>query len=237
MKAIIIDDERLARQELKNLLAAHKDVEVVAECSDATQAREKITELKPDIIFCDIQMPGKSGLELVEEISGTIDVVFITAHDEHAIKAFELNAFDYLLKPVQADRLSETIKKLSVKETASRLDNNTPLTEKDMVFIKDGEKCWFVRLSDIRLFESEGNYVRVYFDNNRPLILRSLNSLETRLNEKQFFRASRKHMVNLSYIAGVETWFNGGLNVKLKDGREIEISRRQAVKLKDMMSL
>jgi two-component system, LytTR family, response regulator len=237
MKAIIIDDERLARQELKNLLAAHKDVEVIAECSDAEQAKEKILELKPDLIFCDIQMPGKSGLELAEEISGTIDVVFITAHDEHAIKAFELNAFDYLLKPVQADRLAETVKKLSVKETASRLDNNTPLTEKDMVFIKDGEKCWFVRLSDIRLFESEGNYVRVYFDNFRPLILRSLNSLETRLNEKQFFRASRKHMVNLSYIASVETWFNGGLNVKLKDGREIEISRRQAVKLKDMMSL
>jgi len=237
MKAIIIDDERLARQELKNLLAAHKDVEVIAECSDAVDARAKIAELKPDLIFCDIQMPGKSGLELVEEISGTIDVVFITAHDEHAIKAFELNAFDYLLKPVQAERLSETIKKLSVKETASRLDNNTPLSEKDMVFIKDGEKCWFVRLSDIRLFESEGNYVRVYFENFRPLILRSLNSLETRLNEKQFFRASRKHMVNLSYIASVETWFNGGLNVKLKDGREIEISRRQAVKLKDMMSL
>jgi len=237
MKAIIIDDERLARQELKTLLAAHKEVEVIAECSDAQQAKEKINELKPDIIFCDIQMPGKSGLELAEEISATIDVVFITAHDEHAIKAFELNAFDYLLKPVQADRLSETIKKLSIKETASRLDNNTPLTEKDMVFIKDGEKCWFVRLSDIRLFESEGNYVRVYFDNFRPLILRSLNSLETRLNEKQFFRASRKHMINMSYIASVETWFNGGLNVKLQDGKEIEISRRQAVKLKDMMSL
>lgn len=237
MKAIIIDDERLARQELKSLLAAHKDVEVIAECSDALQAKEKINELKPDLIFCDIQMPGKSGLELAEEISATIDVVFVTAHDEHAIKAFELNAFDYLLKPVQAERLAETIKKLSVKETASRLDNNTPLTDKDMVFIKDGEKCWFVRLSDIRLFESEGNYVRVYFDTFRPLILRSLNSLETRLNEKQFFRASRKHIVNLSYIGSVETWFNGGLNVKLKDGKEVEISRRQAVKLKDMMSL
>jgi two-component system, LytTR family, response regulator len=237
MKAIIIDDERLARQELKNLLAIHKEVEVIAECSDALQAKEKINELKPDIIFCDIQMPGKSGLELVEEISGTIDVVFITAHDEHAIKAFELNAFDYLLKPVQSDRLAETIKKLSIKETATRVDNNTPLTEKDMVFIKDGEKCWFVKLSDIRLFESEGNYVRVYFENFRPLILRSLNSLEARLNEKYFFRASRKHMINLSYIASVETWFNGGLNVKLKDGKEIEISRRQAVKLKDMMSL
>lgn len=237
MKAIIIDDERLARQELKNLLASYKEIEVIAECSDAVQAKEKINELKPDIIFCDIHMPGKSGLELVEEISATIDVVFVTAHDEHAIKAFELNAFDYLLKPVQADRLAETIKKLSIKDTATRIDNDAPLTEKDMVFIKDGDKCWFVRLSDIRLFESEGNYVRVYFENFRPLILRSLNSLETRLNEKQFFRASRKHMINLSYIASVETWFNGGLNVKLKDGKEIEISRRQAVKLKDMMSL
>ena len=214
MKAIIIDDERLARQELKNLLAAHKEIEVVAECSDATQAKEKINELKPDIIFCDIQMPGKSGLELAEEISGTIDVVFVTAHDEYAIKAFELSAFDYLPKPVQAERLADTIKKLSVKESATKIDNNTPLSEKDMVFIKDGEKCWFVRLSDIRLFESEGNYVRVYFDNFRPLILRSLNSLETRLNEKQFFRASRKHMINLSYIVSVETWFNGGFKCK-----------------------
>src|SRR3954468_4953349 len=133
MKAIIIDDERLARQELKSLLAAHKEIEVVADCSDATQAAEKIRDMKPDIIFCDIQMPGKSGLELVEEISATVDVVFITAYDEHAIKAFELNAFDYLLKPVQADRLADTIKKLSVKESANKLNNNTPLSEKDMV--------------------------------------------------------------------------------------------------------
>ena len=237
MKAIIVDDERLARQELKNLLSAHKEVEVVAECADAAQAREKVGELKPDIMFCDIQMPGKNGLELAEEIPGTVEVVFITAYDEHAIKAFEINAFDYLLKPVQPERLAETIRKLSVKETANRLDNNTPLTERDMVFIKDGERCWFVRLADIRLFESEGNYVRVYFENFRPLILRSLNSLETRLNEKQFFRASRRHILNLGFIAGVEPWFNGGLNVKMKDGKEVEISRRQAVKLKEMMSL
>lgn len=237
MKAILIDDERLARQELKNLLAAYKEVEVIAECADATQAKEKIAELKPDIIFCDIQMPGKTGLELAEEISAMVDVVFVTAYDEHAIKAFELNAFDYLLKPVQPERLAETIRKLAVKESATKLDNNTPLTEKDTVFIKDGEKCWMVRLSDIRLFESEGNYVRVYFDTFRPLILRSLNSLETRLNEKQYFRASRKHIINLNYVAGIEPWFNGGLNIKMKDGREIEVSRRQAVRLKDMMSL
>lgn len=237
MKAIIIDDERLARQELRNLLSVHKEVEVIAECSDASEAKDKINALKPDIVFCDIHMPGKSGLELAEEISGVIDVVFVTAHDEHAIKAFELNAFDYLPKPVQPERLADTIKKLSIKENATKIDNNTPLTVNDMVFIKDGEKCWFVKLCDIRLFESEGNYVRVYFENYRPLILRSLNSLETRLNEKQFFRASRKHMINMNYIASVETWFNGGLNIKMKDGREIEVSRRQAVRLKDMMSL
>ncbi|MBI2722854.1 MAG: response regulator [Bacteroidetes bacterium] len=237
MKAIIIDDERLARQELKSLLAPYKEVEIIAECADAVEALQKINGLKPDVIFCDIQMPGKTGLQLAEEISGAIDVVFITAHDEHAIKAFELNAFDYLLKPIQPQRLAETIKKLSVKETSVKADNNAPLSKKDIVFIKDGEKCWFVKLEEVRLFESEGNYVRVYFDNSKPLILRSLNSLETRLNEKEFFRASRKHIINLNYIISVEQWFNNGLNVKLKDGKEIEISRRQAVRLKDMMSL
>lgn len=237
MKAIIIDDERLARQELKSLLAPYKEVEIIAECADAVEALQKINELKPDVIFCDIQMPGKTGLQLAEEISGAVDVVFITAHDEHAIKAFELNAFDYLLKPIQPQRLAETLKKLSVKETSVKADNNAPLSKKDIVFIKDGEKCWFVKLQEVRLFESEGNYVRVYFDNSKPLILRSLNSLETRLNEKEFFRASRKHIINLNYIVSVEAWFNNGLNVKLKDGKEIEISRRQAVRLKDMMSL
>lgn len=237
MKAIIIDDERLARQELKSLLAAYKEIEIIAECSDAVEALQKINELKPDVIFCDIQMPGKTGLQLAEEISGAVDVVFITAHDEHALKAFELNAFDYLLKPIQPQRLAETIKKLSIKEGSVKGDNTAPLSKKDMVFIKDGEKCWFVKLEEVRLFESEGNYVRVYFDNSKPLILRSLNSLETRLNEKEFFRASRKHIINLNYIASVEQWFNNGLNVKLKDGKEIEISRRQAVRLKDMMSL
>ncbi len=237
MKAIIIDDERLARQELKSLLAEFKEVEIIAECASAADAKQKIEELKPDVIFLDINMPGKSGLELVEEISALPDVVFVTAYDEHAIKAFELNAFDYLLKPVQPQRLAETIKKLSLKEGGGGRENTSLLNEHDQVFIKDGEKCWFIKLNDIRLFESEGNYVRVYFEANKPLILRSLNNLEQRLNEKTFFRASRKHIVNLNYIGSIETWFNGGLMVKMKDGREIEISRRQAVKLKELMSL
>ncbi len=237
MKAIIIDDERLARQELKNLLAVHKEIEVVAECSNAEEAKEKIAEISPDVIFLDIQMPGKTGLELLEEISALPEVVFVTAYDEYAIRAFEVNALDYLLKPVQPQRLAETIRKLANKESADKGENNTPLKEGDQVFVKDGEKCWFVSLENIRLFESEGNYVRVYFENFRPMILRSLNSLETRLPEKSFFRASRKHIINLKWVDNIETWFNGGLMVKLKGGQEVEISRRQAVKLKDLMSL
>ncbi len=238
MKAIIIDDERLARQELKNLLVPHKELEVIAECSNAEEAREKIATLKPDVIFLDIQMPGKTGLELIEEISALPEVIFVTAYDEYALRAFEVNALDYLLKPVQPQRLAETIKKLINKEEKElKRENTTPFEDDDQVFVKDGERCWFVRLSNIRLFESEGNYVRVYFDTNRPLILRSLNNLDLRLNPKTFFRASRKHIINLKWVETIETWFNGGLMVKLKGGEQVEISRRQAVKLKDMMSL
>jgi two-component system LytT family response regulator len=112
-----------------------------------------------------------------------------------------------------------------------------PLNDNDQVFVKDGEKCWFVKLSEIRLFESEGNYVRIYFDKNRPLILRSLNNLDERLNNRTFFRASRKHIINLKWVDSIENWFNGGLMVKLRGGEQVEISRRQAAKLKDMMSL
>ncbi len=238
MKAIIIDDERLARQELKNLLTAHKDIEVIAECSNAEEAKTKIANLKPDVIFLDIQMPGKSGLELIEEVSALSEVIFVTAYDEYALRAFEVNALDYLLKPVQPQRLAETMKKLVNKEEKEmKKESTTPFEDDDQVFVKDGERCWFVRLSAIRLFESEGNYVRVYFENNRPLILRSLNNLDARLNPKTFFRASRKHIINLKWVETIETWFNGGLMVKLKGGEQVEISRRQAVKLKDMMSL
>jgi len=240
MKAIIIDDERLARQELKTLLSEYKEIEIVGEANNAESAIESIKNLKPDVIFLDIQMPGKNGFEILEEISGLPDVVFVTAYDEYAIRAFEVNALDYLLKPVQASRLSETVKKILQKDSTEKNESKNitqNLNDEDQVFVKDGEKCWFVKLSDIRLFESEGNYVRVHFDKNRPLILRSLNNLDERLNNKTFFRASRKHIVNLKWVESIESWFNGGLMVKLRGGEQIEISRRQAAKLKDMMSL
>lgn len=240
MKALLIDDERLARQELRNLLAPYSEIQIVGEANNAETAVESIKQLKPDVIFLDIQMPGKNGFELLEEISGVPEVVFVTAYDEYAIRAFEINALDYLLKPVQANRLSETVKKILNKETVDKSeskDQSHTLHDDDQVFVKDGEKCWFVKLSDIRLFESEGNYVRVYFDKNRPLILRSLNNLDERLNSRTFFRASRKHIINLKWVDSIENWFNGGLMVKLRNGEQVEISRRQAAKLKDIMSL
>jgi len=185
-------------------------------------------------------MPGKNGFELLEEISALPEVVFVTAYDEYAIRAFEVNALDYLLKPVQSARLADTVKKILHRDasaSAEAKEQTQPLNDNDQVFVKDGEKCWFVKLSDIRLFESEGNYVRVHFEKNRPLILRSLNNLDERLNNRTFFRASRKHIINLKWVESIENWFNGGLMVKLRGGEQVEISRRQAAKLKDMMSL
>jgi len=239
MKALIIDDERLARTELKRLLAPFKEIKVVGEAVNADDALEKIQQLKPDLLFLDIQMPGKTGFEMLEELDSVPIVIFVTAYDEYALKAFEYNALDYLLKPIEPKRLEETINKLIEKKRRKIIDelDKENLAETDQVFVKDGEKCWFVKLETIRLFESEGNYVRIYFGENKPLILRTLNYLDERLDDKTFFRANRKHIINLKWIASIEPWLNGGLLVKLKDGQKVEVSRRQAIKFKDMLSL
>ncbi len=239
MKALIIDDERLARTELKRLLNPFKYIKVVGEAVNADDALEKIQQLKPELLFLDIQMPGKNGFEMLEELDSVPTVIFTTAYDEYALKAFEYNALDYLLKPIEPKRLEETVNKLvekKRKKIVRDLDKEI-LSESDQVFVKDGERCWFVKLESVRVFESEGNYVRIYFEDKKPLILRTLNYLDERLDDKTFFRANRKHIVNLKWIANIEPWLNGGLLVKLKDGQKIEVSRRQAIKFKDMLSL
>ena len=239
MKALIIDDERLARVELRRLLSPFKEINIVGEAINADDAISKINELNPDLIFLDIQMPGKNGFELLEELDSVPIVIFTTAYDEYALKAFEYNAMDYLLKPIEPKRLEETVKKIVERnrKTITQDSENPILTETDQVFVKDGERCWFVKLESVRLFESEGNYVRLYFEENKPLILRTLNYLDERLDSRTFFRANRKHIINLKYIENIEPWMNGGLLVKLKGGVKIEVSRRQAIKFKDMLSL
>ena len=241
--AIIIDDERLARNELKKLLTEYPEVEVIGEAANVDEAIKLIEELMPDLIFLDIQMPAKTGFDLLAELDTVPSVIFTTAHDEYALKAFEVNALDYLLKPIDPKRLSDAIQKVVLLEereeaaNENRAESRSFLSDNDQVFVKDGEKCWFVKLSEIRLFESVGNYARVFFGTNKPLILKSLNSLEELLDPKTFFRANRKHIVNLRMIEKVEPFFNGGLLLEIKGGEKIEVSRRQAVRFKEMMSL
>jgi len=242
MKAIIIDDERLARLELRKLLQEFPEIEVIDEAVNADEAISKIEATHPDLIFLDIQMPGKTGFDMLAELDKAPHVIFTTAHHEFALKAFEVNALDYLMKPVEPKRLADAIQKLQISEnkeirSETEFTNNSILSENDQVFVKDGERCWFVKLSDIRLFESVGNYAKVFFGNNKPLILKSLNALEERLDEKIFFRANRKHIVNLRMIEKIEPYFNGGLLLDMKGGEKIEVSRRQTVKFKEMMSL
>jgi len=240
IKAIIIDDERLARNELKKLLLEHPEVTIIEEAAKATEGIEKIESFNPDLIFLDIQMPGKTGFDLLSELERAPKVIFTTAYDEYAFKAFEVNALDYLLKPIEPKRLSDAIHKVQAELAKEQLGlqgaNKGPLTDMDQVFVKDGERCWFVKLSEVRLFESVGNYAKVFFGTNKPLVLKSLNALEERLDERIFFRANRKHIINVKWIEKIEPYFNGGLLVELKGGEKIEVSRRQTVKFKEMMS-
>ena len=237
MKAIIVDDERLARKELASLLENHPEIEILDEAANADEAIEKIDQQSPDVIFLDIQMPGKTGFELLESLERVPQVVFTTAYDEFALKAFDFNALDYLLKPIQPDRLAESISKIKSKLPNKKNGGSKKLGAEDQVFVKDGDKCWFVKLEDVRLFESDGNYIKVYFDKFKPMIHKSLNALDERLDDRSFFRASRKHIINLGWVESIDTWFNGGLLVQLKGGEKIEVSRRQSARFREMMRL
>lgn len=239
IKTIIIDDERLARNELRKILTDYPEIEIIDEAVNAEDAFEKIEVHQPQLIFLDIQMPGeKTGFDLLAMLDYSPKVIFTTAYNEFAIKAFEYNALDYLLKPIESARMLEAIQKAkkSISQDVYQAANKLGLGSQ--VFVKDGERCWFVKLDEVRLFESVGNYAKVFFGNNKPLILKSLNALEERLDGNIFFRANRKHIINLQKIDKIDTLYNGGLRVKLQGGNEeIEISRRQAVKFRDNMSL
>lgn len=242
MRTIIVDDERLARNELRRLLESYTQIEIIDEAGNGEEAIAKINQLRPDLVFLDIQMPGKSGFEVLEALDDSIapDVIFTTAYDEYALKAFDVDAIDYLLKPIELHRLEQAIRKLEEDhshDVPASGHQHKVFSEDDQVFVKDGNKYWFIRLSDVRLFESIGNYVRIYFDNHKPLILRSLNALEERLDPRIFFRANRKHIINLRMVETIEPYFSGGILVKLRGGEKVEVSRRQAVKFKDLLSL
>ena len=227
MKALIVDDERLARAELRRLLAAHPDIEIVGEAAHAEEARERIAQLAPDLLLLDIEMPGANAFDLLASLDSAPAVIFTTAFDAHAVRAFEVSALDYLLKPIDPTRLAAALERA--------LEAYRPAASIDRVFVRDGDRCWFVRLSDVPIIESEGNYARLDIP-GQPLLPRSLSYLEARL-QPGFFRASRKHLVNLVLVDRVEAVPGGGLVLIFPGGKEIEMSRRAAQRFRAKMTV
>jgi two-component system LytT family response regulator len=227
MKALIVDDEPLARRELRRLLAAHPSIEIAGEAGDIDEAHERIESLAPEVVFLDIQMPGGTGFDLLAQLDWVPRIIFTTAYDRYAVKAFDVNALDYLLKPIEPERLAATLDKLQATSLAARraAHKDPPL---EQLFVRDGPRCWFVPLRDVSVFSAEGNYVRMQWGQERPLLGRSLAALESKLDPQRFFRANRQQIINLEFIRSVDLGVGGRLHVQLNDGREIQISRRQA---------
>ncbi|MNK18844.1 Sensory transduction protein LytR [compost metagenome] len=235
--AIIVEDSRLARNELKDLLKEIPEVEIIAEAENADVAFELISSQNPDLIFLDIQLPGKDGFQLLEMLENVPLVVFTTAFDEFAIKSFEYNTLDYLLKPINPKRLSQAVEKVKLKLAEKTEKQDKKLDLEDQIFIKDGEKCWMVKISEIYLFEVEGNYTKVFFRNEKAVLTRSLNIIEKKLPQEKYFRANRNTIFNINYIQNIENWFSGNLMIKLPNDNQVEISRRQAVLFKEIYGI
>lgn len=240
IKAVIVEDSRLARNELKELIKGYSQIEIIGEAENVDDGYDLIEEHTPDLLFLDINMPEKDGFELLEMLDEVPITVFTTAFDEYAIKSFEYNALDYLLKPINEKRFAKAIEKVEEtlnknKETAT--ENTQRLTGNSQIFIKDGEKCWLIKVGDISHFEIVGNYTRVFFQDEKPMLYKSLNQVEEKLPEKYFFRANRQQIINTNFIASVIPWFNGKLKLTMANGEEIEVSRRQSYLFKDKLSL
>jgi two-component system LytT family response regulator len=247
MRALIIDDERLARNELRRLLSRHPEIEVAGEAANANEARKAIEDLEPDLLFVDVQMPGETGFELLASLDTVPLVVFTTAYDEYALRAFEVSALDYLVKPIEPKRLASTVERLlavapalsrSLSVAGAEADPaGTPLSPHHRVFVTEGERSWLVELGRIRMFESEGNYTRLFFGQDKPLINRSLSQLEARLDERVFFRANRHQIINVKAVRAIHAWFGGRLLAELEGGHEVTLSRRRARAFRDLMSV
>lgn len=227
MKGLIVDDEPLARRELHRLLTTFPWIQIVGEASNIDEARERIEVLLPEVVFLDIQMPGGTGFDLLTQLDRVPRIIFTTAYDHYAVKAFDVNALDYLLKPIEPERLAIALGKIqaAVPSSQSTASKYAPL---EQLFVRDGPRCWFVPLREVSVFSSEGNYVRLLWGKERPLLGRSLATLEEKLDPRRFFRANRRQIVNFDFIHHVELAEGGRLHLQLRDGSEIEVSRRQA---------
>jgi two-component system LytT family response regulator len=236
-KTIIIDDERLAREEVKRALENFPEFEIIGEANNADKAKDLIENTQPDIIFLDIHMPKKSGFDLLEELGTVPEVVFTTAYDQYAVKAFEFNALDYIVKPIREERFAKAIEKIKKELAKVKKETLAPFLLHRKIFIKDGEHCYFIPLSSISLIESVENYAKLHFDGKTVMIKRSLNLLEEKLDPGIFFRVNRSQIINTEYITEIHPYFNNKLQIVLTTGEKLEVSSRQSVKFKKWNSL
>lgn len=239
MNIIIVDDSRLARKELCGLLTEHPHCVIAGEAGDVQSAVALVNQLQPELLLLDIHLPDGSGFDLLEQCDYTPKVIFTTAYEQHALRAFEVNALDYLLKPVTQERLTSALDRIAQRESA--LQNQTESTpahnqhSPEHVFIREGERCHFVKFRDISRIAVEGNYVRVFFHTQSALLPRSLNYVEARLDPNIFFRVNRQDIINLNFIDRIEPWIGDGLMIVMQDKTEVISSRRQARELKQRM--
>lgn len=236
ISTILVDDEHLAIAELTAMLQAFPDLVITGTALDGKEAIKKIETLKPQLIFLDINMPGMTGFELIEQLDDVPEVIFITAYDEFALRAFEVSALDYILKPVNPRRLEEAVAKVKNKINGIRTTGRD-LTMDKRIFIKDGDECHFVPVHEIHLLESVGNYVRVCYRDKKPLLHKSLNYIEEKFPPDYFFRANRQQIINVNFIKTIVPYFNSTLQAELESGVKIDISQRQSVRFRDLMGI
>jgi two-component system LytT family response regulator len=236
IQVIIVDDERLSREELKRALKVYEDFVLIGEAENADEAKDLIETKMPDLIFLDIQMPEKSGFDLLESLDNVPAVLFTTAYDQYAVQAFEVNALDYLMKPIREERFAKAIEKIRNTINLKSFLNNSVAKDRK-IFIKDGDKRFFIQLDEIYLIESLENYTRLFFQGKKALQRRSLRQWEEMLDEKIFFRINRTEIINIKYIQEVNRAISGRLEVKLKTGEVLEVSNRQSVKFKNINSI
>jgi len=252
MKVVVVEDSRLAREGLVRMLKEYPELTIVGQADNINGALTLVNEHRPEVIFLDIQMPGGSGFELLEKLNYLPRIVFTTAYSEYAIRSFDFNTVDYLLKPISKQRLNSAISKLlhvqphdEVAEQPEINDGSEvnkpakkpPLEMNSKIFIKDGDRCYLIKLESICYIESQKNYVQIFFEGQKAFVKKSLNLIEERLPQSMFFRVSRQHIVNLQEIQKIEESIGDGYNILMSDGKELEVSRRNASALKELLSL
>ncbi len=219
------------------MLAEHPEIKVIGEADSVRRAAELIRDSKPDVVFLDIQMPGESGFDLLDRVEAAFKVIFVTAYDAYAIRAFEVNALDYLLKPINPARLARAIERLSSSDNASR-EGVRKLEYEDRLFLTMDERSRFLKISSIEVICGAGDYSEIItVDGQKSLVLKSLREWEERLPERYFSRIHRSTIVNLEYIERIEKWFNQSYRIYLRKIEEpFVMSRRYSAKLKSRFS-